>query len=104
MPQINVRMQISPAKAIEFLTLLARDDGFRKRVATETESVLEEYGIQIESSERLMFSTSIPPKHAIEEALVNYKAANEFGPDPAPDQDPPLGFWPFFLFLATGDN
>jgi hypothetical protein len=106
MAEINVRMQVSPARALEFLTLLARDDGFRERLATNTESVLEEYNIWIDSSDQggIRFSTSIPPKHVVEEALVNVKAANEFGADAAPEVDPPLGFWPFFLFLATGDH
>lgn len=107
MAEINVRMQTSPARALEFLTRLAREDGpgsFREQLATNPQEVLAEYGIEISSSEGHEFSTSLPPKHVLEEALVNVKAANEFGPGPAPQEDPPLGFWPFCVFLATADH
>jgi hypothetical protein len=105
MAEITVRMQLSPERAVEFLTRLARDEGFREALATRPQSVLEEYNISIQSSdESFGFATSLPPKHVVEEALVNYKAANQFAPDPSPGYDPPLGFWPFLAFLATTDH
>lgn len=103
MSEINVTMRTSPAQAVEFLTRLARDDGFREQLATNPHEALAQYGIEI-SGEGLQFSSSLPPKHALEAALVNVKAANQFDAEPAPQEDPPLGFWPFCVFLATTDH
>jgi hypothetical protein len=111
MAEITVTITSTPAQAIEFLRLLARDDGpepeagtFRRLLAEEPITTLKRYGITIQSTQGLSFSTSLPPKHAVEEALVNVKAANEFGPDTASEEDPPLGYWPFLAFLATTDS
>jgi hypothetical protein len=101
MPDIDVSISLTRERALEFATRLARDDDFRAQLATTPQEVLEEYDITISSSEELAFPVTLPPKHAVEDALVNIAQASPFGPGGnGPDFDH-LGYWPFFIFIAT---
>jgi hypothetical protein len=99
--EVKVNLSISQEKALEFATRLARDDGFRKRAATRPLGLLEEYGITIEGGETLDFSPLIPPKHVVEEALVNVREASEFASLDGFESADPFAFWIFVIFLAT---
>ena len=58
---IQVTINISPEDAESFLGLLADDDAFRERLATDPHGVLLEYGIEI-SGEAVPQQITLPPK------------------------------------------
>lgn len=140
MPDIDVHFRVQPKDALEFMTKLARDDGFRTKVAKNPVAVLAAYDIHIVPSdysgsaaldgapdtptERLADFESwearledrrraledrgfkhqglLPPKHVVEEALVNQPHANEFGPPPQEFAGiDPFGFWLLSPLTAT---
>jgi hypothetical protein len=99
--KVRVNLSISQEKALEFATRLARDDGFRERAATAPLALLEEYGITIDGGETIDFSPLIPPKHVVEEALVNIREASEYARLDGFASADPFAFWIFLVFLAT---
>jgi hypothetical protein len=99
--ELNVSINTSQAKALEFARLLARDDNFRGRAARDPVTLLEEYGITIEGADRIRFSPIIPPKHVVEEALVNVSEASEFVELDGFESADPFAFWLFVILLAA---
>jgi hypothetical protein len=97
---MEVSLDTTPEQALEFAKRLARDDEFRERLATNAEDCLGEYGITVSSEKP--FGLRLPPKHAVESALVNLEAASPFHRDDLKSPDPtPMAFWPFMIFIAT---
>jgi hypothetical protein len=47
MPEIDIQFRATPHDALEFMTRLARDDGFREQVAANPVAVLAAYNIHI---------------------------------------------------------
>jgi hypothetical protein len=47
MPEIDIQFRATPHEALEFMTRLARDDGFREQVAASPIAVLAAYNIHI---------------------------------------------------------
>jgi hypothetical protein len=101
MPEIDVRFRLTRDQALEFATRLARDDDFRAQLATSPQEALADYDITITSSGEITFPVYLPPKHAVEDALVNIAEASPFGPGGNGGDGDVLGYWPFFIFLAT---
>jgi hypothetical protein len=99
--ELNLRINTSQARSLEFARLLARDDDFRRRAAREPLQLLEEYGITIEGGDRIHFSPIIPPKHVVEEALVNVTEASEFVELDGFESADPFAFWLFVILLAA---
>jgi hypothetical protein len=102
MAQVDLTINISTnqAKGLEFAKRLARDDDFRRRAATAPLELLEEYGITIEG-EPLRFSPIVPPKHVVEEALVNVAEASEFADLDGFESEDAFAFWLFMILIAT---
>ena len=100
MSPVEISLGLTPDRALEFATLLARDDDFRARLATAPEEVLEEFDITISSSDERPFTVNVPPKHVVEAALVNVVEASPFGQGGQHEGDR-LSYWPFFIFVAT---
>ncbi len=141
MPEIDIQFRATPQEALEFMTRLARDDGFREQVASNPVAVLAAYNIhivpaggqdslgtergaetpakrveafgdwagrcddRIKALEGAGFRHQglLPPKHVVEEALVNIRHANEFGRPPKGDFEgiDPFGFWLMFPLTGT---
>jgi hypothetical protein len=101
MPEVDVSIRISNERALDFAKRLARDDEFRERVATEPVPVLEEYGITLSNAEQIDFAPILPPKHAVEEALVNVREASEFASSAGFESADPFAFWIFMVFVGT---
>jgi hypothetical protein len=99
--QFTVSVDTSQAKALEFARNLARDDGFRRRAAREPRELLAEYGITIDDGGRLRFSPNVPPKHVVEEALVNVAEASEFVELDGFESADPFAFWLFVILMAA---
>ena len=62
---------------------------------------LAEHGITISSDEDLGIAPILPPKHVIEDALVNVVEASEFASDEGFKSPDPFAYWPFLVFLAS---
>jgi hypothetical protein len=101
MTEIDVSFRLTRERALEFATRLARDDDFRAQLATSPQEALAEYDITISSSEDIPFPVHLPPKHAVEDALVNIAEASPFARGGGGKDGDALGYWPFFIFLAT---
>ncbi len=102
MPEITVNITASQQEALSLAKRLARDDDFRARVASDPAGVLAEHGINIDLSRaEVAFSPVLPPKHVIEEALVNITEASEFASDAGYESADPLSYFLFVIFLAT---
>jgi hypothetical protein len=69
-------------------------------VATDPVGTLEKYGISISPGEELGFAPILPPKHVIEEALVNIAEASEFASEAGFQSQDPFAFWIFVIFAA----
>jgi hypothetical protein len=102
-PEITANITASQQEALSLAKRLARDDEFRAQVAADPMGVLAEYGINVDLSrtEGVAFSPVLPPKHVIEEALVNVVEASEFASDESFESTDPLSYWLFVIFLAT---
>jgi hypothetical protein len=100
MSEIDVSFRLTREQALEFATRLARDDDFRAQLATSPQLLFDEYDITISSSEESTFTVNLPPKHAVEDALVNIAAASPFGRDGNGQDFDRLGYWPFFIFIV----
>jgi hypothetical protein len=101
-PEITVTLNLSQQDALEVAKRLARDDDFRAQVATNPFETLEQYGISIRSSgEDIAFSPILPPKHVVEEALVNITEASEFASHEGFESQDMFAFWIFVVFVAT---
>ena len=139
MPDIDVHFRVHPRDALEFMTNLARDDDFRRKVASNPVAVLAAYDIHVVPSghtgsaelegapdtpaarladferweglleERVRelegngfkHQGLLPPKHVVEEALVNQPNTNEFGAREGFTGIDPFGFWLMFPLTAT---
>jgi hypothetical protein len=99
--ELTVKISTSQAKALEFARHLARDDDFRRRAARDPLPLLEEYGFTVEGGDRMHFSPIIPPKHVVEEALVNVTEASEFVELDGFESADPFAFWLFVILLAA---
>lgn len=106
MPAISnfsVKVESTPEQALDFMRKLARDDGFRERVANDPESALAEHGITFEPAGILNDNHQglLPPKHVVEHALVNVPHANEFN-RPTGDFEgiDAFGFWLMFPLIG----
>ncbi len=100
MPEITVNMNLSREQALDFAKRLARDDAFRKEIATNPHGALEQYGIRI-SGDEVRFNPILPPKHVVEEALVNVVEASEFASHEGFQSQDAFAFWMFVVFIAT---
>jgi hypothetical protein len=98
---LNISISTSQAKALEFARRLARDDDFRARAAREPRKLLAEYGITIDDGDRIRFSPIVPPKHVVEEALVNVTEASEFADLDGFESADPFAFWLFVCLVAA---
>jgi hypothetical protein len=58
------------------------------------------HGITI-SGDELQFAPILPPKHVIEDALVNVVAASEFASDEGFESPDPFAYWIFFVLAAA---
>jgi|SRR5687767_11748386 hypothetical protein len=141
MPEIDIQFRATPREALDFMTRLAREDGFREQVAANPVAMLAAYNIHIvpagqqdslaaeagsetpaqraeafgdwasRCDERVRALEGVgfrnqgflPPKHVVEEALVNVRHTNEFGPPPKDDFAgiDPFGFWLMFPLTGT---
>lgn len=99
--ELNLSINTSQAKALEFAKLLARDDDFRGRAAREPRELLAEYGITIDDGGQTRFSPIVPPKHVVEEALVNIAEASEFADLDGFESEDAFAFWLFVILIAT---
>jgi hypothetical protein len=100
-PDITVKISATQEQALSFAKQLARDDDFRARVAADPTAVLAEHGINIDLGGEVAFAPVLPPKHVIEEALVNINEASEFASEAGFTSPDPFAFWLFVIFLAT---
>jgi hypothetical protein len=98
---LTISISTSQAKALEFARRLARDDDFRGRAAREPRKLLAEYGITIDDGDRIPFSPIVPPKHVVEEALVNVSEASEFADLDGFESADPFAFWLFVCLVAA---
>lgn len=101
MPEIVVTINLEQDEALKFVTDLARDDSFREQLATNPLEALASRKITISSSEEIKFSGILPPKHVVEEALVNIEEASEFASGDGSSRTDPFGFWAFLAFIST---
>jgi hypothetical protein len=100
--ELTVSFNTTQAKALEFARRLARDDDFRGRAARDPRQLLAEYGITIDDSNRpVHFSPIVPPKHVVEEALVNVTEASEFVELDGFESADPFAFWLFVILMAA---
>lgn len=100
--ELTINIDTTQARALEFARNLARDDEFRRRAATDPRELLAEYGITIDDSTRpLRFSPIVPPKHVVEEALVNVTEASEFVQLDGFESADPFAFWLFVILMAV---
>jgi putative modified peptide len=101
-PEITVNITAGQQEALSLAKRLARDDDFRAQVAADPAGVLAKHGINVDlSGAEVAFSPVLPPKHVIEEALVNITEASEFASDAGFESTDPLSYWLFVIFLAT---
>ena len=101
MPELDISIRTPQEMGLEFAKRLARDDDFRRRAATEPLALLEEYGITISGADQIEFPVSIPPKHVVEQALVNVQEASEFASHDGFESADPFAFYLFIAFIAT---
>ena len=99
--ELSIEINTTQARALEFARLLARDDNHRRRAAVEPVALLEEYGITITGAAAINFPRSVPPKHVVEEALVNVAEASEFADLDGFESEDPFAFYLFMILLAT---
>jgi putative modified peptide len=98
-PEISVNVNISQQDALRLAQRLARDDAFRESVARDPAATLAEHGIEISGD--VQFSPILPPKHVVEEALVNVVEASEFASDEGFQSQDSFAFWIFVIFIGT---
>jgi hypothetical protein len=101
---VSIIVDTSPERALEFMRKLARDDDFRQLVAEDPESTLAEAGITFEPRGILNdhHQGLLPPKHVVEQALVNVPHANEFNrPTGEFEGIDAFGFWLLFPLIGT---
>jgi hypothetical protein len=70
-------------------------------VAANPVETLAEHGVSISHGEEVSFSPTLPPKHVVEEALVNVVEASEFASDEGFASQDAFAFWLFVIFMAT---
>jgi hypothetical protein len=99
--ELTVNINTSQMRALEFARNLARNDDFRGRAAREPVELLKEYGFEIVGADRINFSPNVPPKHVVEEALVNVNEASEFADFDEFESEDPFAFWLFVILLAA---
>jgi hypothetical protein len=99
--ELDVSIRTTQARALEFMRNLARDDDFRARAAREPVRLLEEYGFTLVGADRIHFSPLVPPKHVVEEALVNVAEASEFTTLDEFESEDPFAFWLFAVMIAV---
>jgi hypothetical protein len=99
-PEITVNLNLTQRDALRLAKRLARDDDFRGQVARDPVGTLRQHGVDI-SPGNLGFTPALPPKHVIENALVNVSEASEFASDEGFESPDPFAFWLFVVFLAT---
>ncbi len=99
--EMTINISTTQARGLEFARNLARDDDFRRRAATEPIELFAEYGITIEAREGFRISPNVPPKHVVEEALVNVAEASEFASLDGFESEDAFAFWLFTILIAT---
>jgi putative modified peptide len=100
LPQVTINLDLSPQAAIDLAKQLAYDDKFRSDFAQDPVAKLADHGITIEGDE-LPIQPVLPPKHVIQEALMNITEASEFAGDRPYDQQLSIAYWLFVIFAAT---
>jgi hypothetical protein len=98
---LSIEIKTTQARALEFARRLARDDDHRRRAAVDPVALLAEYGITISGADSINFPRSVPPKHVVEEALVNVAEASEFADLDGFESEDPFAFYLFMILLAT---
>lgn len=68
-------------------------------MAKKPVETLAKYGINISGD--VEFSPVVPPKHVVEDALVNIVEASEFASDEGFASADSFAFWLFLIFIAT---
>jgi hypothetical protein len=64
--------------------------------------MLAQHGVTLShTAEELGISPMLPPKHVIEEGLINIAEASEFASEEGFTSPDPLAFWFFVVFVAT---
>jgi hypothetical protein len=76
-PTIDIRMQISPEQADDFLFRAAHDPEFRARVEADPAGVLREYGVEI-SDETAPHLAQLPGPEDIENLRKQMGAVDEY--------------------------
>jgi len=59
------------------------------------------HGISISHDEEVSFAPVLPPKHVVEEALINITEASEFASAEGFAHENAFAFWLFVIFAAT---
>jgi hypothetical protein len=101
MPELTIKISISQEAALELAQRLARDDDFRAQLAANPVDTLDQHGISISHNEEVAFAPVLPPKHIVEEALINVAEASEFASSEGFEHQNAFAFWLFVIFAAT---
>ncbi len=107
--QRQIRVEITPEKAVELLRRLATEDEFRSRFEKDTRGLLREYAIEV-PADLMPADVQAPPQGMLLEALAalgqDVRAEAPFTPlaaekvpfGPAPFA--PFSFAYYFVFIA----
>ncbi len=103
----NVRISINmtPREAFNFILKLSSDDEFRSRLERNPHEILAEHHIYIPSKD-IPLHASLPPKDALQQALMDLMADREGTITALPLNVDPM-YWmfiDFFIFLSTASQ
>ena len=101
----RITLNLTPTEAHDFLIKLSNDDEFRSRLERNPHEILAEHHIYIPSKD-IPLHASLPPKDALQQALMDLMADREGTITALPLNVDPM-YWmfiDFFIFLSTASQ